>query len=172
MRNGSLSCANHAAILNAELREKERIMQINLGVSGHMLTLELGLSVDQLRAAIGPLAHEESTEPETATTYFLLKQYGIEIVARDGLFRCVFLYLSPQQSGGAAFMGTVDLLPAEFVAAPSEKGFQAALYALGFTRSARRFPNAVDMLTDQVRLRYEKSEHQHIVLFDDGALAR
>lgn len=147
-------------------------MTINITSRERPFAFTLGTDVVALRAALEAVRHHEEADPELDRIDFELLDDGISLVCKAQKLSTVFVHLTPEAPFAAPFAGTLDLVPDAFLDAPSQEAFQAVMEAQGYVRTVRQFPNAVDMVTDKVRLRYSDRHDVRMITFDRGDLVR
>ncbi|WP_400083990.1 hypothetical protein [Yoonia sp. R78084] len=145
---------------------------IELTINDTSLKLPLGMAEADLPSLLVPRKYLRNDDPEMQRTSFQLPDDGVEIIFQNGALRGVFLYLASSDNGQPVFTGSTNFLSEAFFRAPSPHLFEVTLAASSFARSARQYPNAIDMLTDKTRLRYETRPDQSIIYFDSGASLR
>jgi hypothetical protein len=145
---------------------------IELTLAETVITLPLGTSVENIPPLLAARRFNQNDDPEVSATYFDLSDDGVEIVAKNGVLSTVFLYLASSDDRKVTFKGSTNFLDRAFFQAPSALQFEQSLAQQGFVRSPRHYPHSIDMLTEEVRLRYENRSHQQMVCFDDGTRIR
>lgn len=111
-------------------------------------------------------------DPAINATYLELIEDGVDIVFKSDRMSSVFLFIDPVPPRTDRFSSRCNVLSHSFWAAPSPARFSTELQALGFKKSARAFPDAIDYLNDKVRLRFEDRMNRAMILFDDGSRIR
>lgn len=134
--------------------------------------LSLQDSLDDVLQATSGRKRLVEDDPDVNATYIELVEDGVDIVATGGTLTSVFLYLDAVPPRADCFTGGCNYLAPSFFAAPSEATFTAQMEEQGLRRSKKQFPNAIDYLDDEVRLRLETRQGRVMVLFDDGAFVR
>lgn len=146
---------------------------INITLDESVIALPLGASVEEIQTILASTRYDQDDDPEVNTTYFELPDDGIDIVVNNGTLSTVFLHLMPHDDRSSIFVGSTNYLGRAFFDTPSADLFEQTLAHQGFIRLSRQYPNnAVDMLTDEVRLRYEDRQGELMICFDDGARVR
>ncbi|MBI1494532.1 hypothetical protein [Halocynthiibacter styelae] len=145
---------------------------IELTLGETVIILPLGTSVENISLLLSARRFNQGDDPEVDATCFELPDDGVEITAKNGVLSTVFLYLASSDDHKVNFKGSTNFLGRDFFETPSAHQFEQSLAQQGFARSSRQYPNAIDMLTEEIRLRYENRSDQQMVCFDDGTRIR
>lgn len=134
--------------------------------------LELGMGVADAAARLAGLALEHAVDAPLDTEYLLARGLGLELNFRAGALSAAFLFIDRREAEGGVFVGRCSLLPDDFFVAPTLERFIESLAARGMTRWPKPYPNAVDMVCDDLRVRWTDRASSLHVLIDDGRRLR
>lgn len=147
-------------------------MKIEISTNNAAIVLTLGTTVAEVRTSLASMHFVEEFDAELDRHDIELPMDGVSLIADSGILSCVFLHLDPMWKESSPFMGNTDLLNTEFFRDPSTELFEECLTRQGFVRLLRPYPFALDMMTSQVRLRYEYRPGNRMIIFDNGAFVR
>ena len=147
-------------------------MQIELSVSGKTIAVDLNADLDTLRLVLAPLQFEEEADPEMRRVYFKAFQDGFTVSYDEDGSLTLFLHLEAEDGRDDVFTGSTTHLSSGFFANPGAEQFESQMLQQGFQRWPRIFPNAIDMVMDGLRIRFETRPMHAMVVIDDGARLR
>lgn len=148
-----------------------------------MNTLIIQLDSDEIRlkpqspieSVLEALKNRETRidpDPGLNRTDIELPRDGIDLVFICDQLSSVYLYIDPVPPRTDRFNGRCNLLSDRFLAEPGAELFCSEMTAIGLVKSDRTFPNAMDFLNEQVRVRFERRRGKSLIVFDDGSLVR
>ena len=145
------------------------IVTLALGEPLHVVESRFAVEVRRSR-----LVYEvDAYDAEINRRYVTLRQSGIVLLFEEDRLRSVSLYIRPPEAAYAKFEGRVSLLPDDFFTAPSKDRFIQALLKSGFAIWPKAYPNAVDLVSADLRVRYSDNPNTDChVGIDDGSMLR
>lgn len=134
--------------------------------------IKLGYSFDAVKKQLSGINLELDIDDSSAPIRRSLtsKKLGFSLNFKDETLSAIFLYVD--KKGFSPFSGKITYLDDAFWKISNAENFKLALTSNGFTEWPKKYPNAVDMVTDKIRIRLTTRPNSKMISIDDGSFIR